>query len=110
MRGGWDRPFIAPEHHATTIVAGDGRWVGAELTAENGRMLYIPPLCAHGYQTLDAGAEIYYLTSAVYAPAAVRGLRFDDPTVAIRWPLPPVAVSPQDAHWPFLAPQEQRSS
>lgn len=87
-----------------------GRWVGAELTAENGRMLYIPPLCAHGYQTLDAGAEIYYLTSAVYAPAAVRGLRFDDPTVAIRWPLPPVAVSPQDAHWPFLAPQEQRSS
>src|SRR5205807_2619075 len=60
-----------------------GRWFGTELTAENARMLFIPPLCAHGYQTLENEAEIYYLTSAAYAPAAVRGLRFDDPTVAI---------------------------
>jgi dTDP-4-dehydrorhamnose 3,5-epimerase len=79
-----------------------GRWFGVELSAENGRMLYVPPLCAHGYQTLTDGAEIYYLTSAVYAPQAVRGLRYDDPTVAIRWPLPPVAVSEQDQGWPFL--------
>jgi dTDP-4-dehydrorhamnose 3,5-epimerase len=87
-----------------------GRWYGTELSAENGRMLYVPPLCAHGYQTLEDGAEIYYLTSTVYAPAAVRGLRFDDPTVAIHWPLSPVAVSDQDRRWPYLAPEEPRVS
>jgi dTDP-4-dehydrorhamnose 3,5-epimerase len=80
-----------------------GCWFGADLTAENGRMLYVPPLCAHGYQTLEDDAEIYYLASAAYAPQAVRGLRFDDPTVAIRWPLPPTAVSEQDRGWPLLA-------
>ena len=80
-----------------------GRWVGTELTAENGRMLYIPPLCAHGYQTLVDDAEIYYLTSARYAPDAVRGLRYDDAKVGILWPLPPVAVSDQDARWETLA-------
>lgn len=87
-----------------------GRWCGAELTAENGRMLYVPPLCAHGYQTLEDESEIYYLTSALYAPDAVRGLRFDDPTVAIRWPLPPVALSDQDSRWPHLEHEEHRFS
>jgi len=85
-----------------------GRWCGAELTAINGRMLYLPPLCAHGYQTLEPESEIYYLTSAFYAPQAVRGLRFDDPTVGIPWPLPPAAMSEQDARWPYLAHQEPR--
>lgn len=80
-----------------------GRWFGVDLTAENGRMLYVPPLCAHGYQTLEDDAEIYYLTSAAYAPQSVRGLRFDDPIVGIRWPLPPTAVSDQDQGWPLLA-------
>lgn len=84
-----------------------GRWHGVELSADNGRMLYIPPLCAHGYQTLEDEAEIYYLTSAAYAPDAVRGLRYDDPTVAIRWPLPAQAVSQQDLRWPFLEHEEQ---
>jgi dTDP-4-dehydrorhamnose 3,5-epimerase len=87
-----------------------GRWYGAELTAENGRMLYVPPLCAHGYQTLEDGSEIYYMASAVYAPDAVRGLRFDDPTAAIRWPLPPAAMSDQDKRWPYLQSKEQRLS
>lgn len=87
-----------------------GRWCGTELTAENGRMLYVPPLCGHGYQTLEDGSEIYYLTSARYAPNAVRGLRFDDPTVAIRWPLPPSAISDQDSLWPYLEPQERHPS
>jgi dTDP-4-dehydrorhamnose 3,5-epimerase len=79
-----------------------GRWFGTELSAANGRMLLIPPLCAHGYQTLEDDSEIYYLTSAYYAPESVRGLRFDDPSVAIAWPLPPQAVSAQDQRWPYL--------
>lgn len=87
-----------------------GRWFGTDLTAENGRMLYVPPLCAHGYQTLEDESEIYYLTSAFYAADAVRGLRFDDPTAAIAWPLPPSAMSEQDRKWPHLNPQERRLS
>jgi dTDP-4-dehydrorhamnose 3,5-epimerase len=79
-----------------------GRWYGTELTADNGRMLYIPPLCAHAYQTLEDGSEIYYLTSAFYDAGAAKGVRFDDPTIGVRWPLPPHAVSEQDSNWPFL--------
>lgn len=85
------------------------RWYGTTLSADNGRMLYVPQGCAHGYQTVEAGSEIYYMTSAVYAPDAVRGLRFDDPTVGIEWPLPPQAVSEQDMHWPFLEPTTLRA-
>jgi len=86
-----------------------GRWFGVELSADNGRMLYVPPMCAHGYQTIEDDSEIYYLASAIYAPDAVRGLRFDDPTVGIEWPLPPRAVSEQDMRWPFLEPSSFRA-
>jgi dTDP-4-dehydrorhamnose 3,5-epimerase len=79
-----------------------GSWFGTELTADNGRMLYVPPMCAHGYQTLRDDSEILYMASASFARDASRGLRFDDPTVAIRWPLPPVAMSEQDTQWPHL--------
>jgi dTDP-4-dehydrorhamnose 3,5-epimerase len=79
-----------------------GRWFGVNLTADNGRMLFVPPLCAHGYLTLEDDAEIYYLTSAIYAPGAVRGVRFDDPSVGIDWPLAPRAMSEQDSRWPLL--------
>lgn len=79
-----------------------GRWFGVELSAENGRMLYVPPMCAHGCQTVEDTSEIHYHASAKFAPTAVRGLRYDDPTVAIQWPLPPQAVSDQDQSWPFL--------
>ena len=87
-----------------------GRWFGTELSADNARMLYVPPMCAHGYQTLEDESEILYLTSAVYAPDAVRGLRFDDPTVNVTWPLPPQSLSEQDLKWPFLAPPNSRAT
>lgn len=80
-------------------------WCGVELTAENGRMLYVPALCAHGYQTLEENTEIYYLASGSYAPGAVRGLRFDDPAFNIHWPLVATAVSEQDLKWPFVEQQ-----
>jgi dTDP-4-dehydrorhamnose 3,5-epimerase len=79
-----------------------GQWFGVELSAETGRMLYVPPMCAHGYQTLTDGAETYYLTSAYYAAESVRGLRFDDPALNIAWPMPAVVVSEQDRRWPQL--------
>ncbi len=87
-----------------------GQWTAAELSADNGRMLYVPPMCAHGYQTLTDDAEIYYLTSAVYAPSSVRGLRFDDPAVGIAWPLLVSSISDQDAAWPLLGHLEQERS
>ena len=80
-----------------------GQWYGVELSAENGRMLYVPEHCAHGYQTLEDCTEIYYMTSAFYTPDAVRGARFDDPAFNIQWPLVPTVVSDQDRNWPLVA-------
>lgn len=77
------------------------RWYGVELTAANGRMLYLPPLCAHGYQTLTDNTEMHYMASAFYTPAAASGVRFDDPAFRIEWPLPATAVSGQDRAWPL---------
>jgi dTDP-4-dehydrorhamnose 3,5-epimerase len=73
------------------------------LSAENGRMLFVPEQCAHGYQTLEASTEIMYHTSAFYAPDAVRGVRFDDPAFGVRWPIPVSAVSEQDRTWPLAS-------
>ena len=79
-----------------------GKWFGTELSAENGRMLFVPEQCAHGYQTLEKNTEMYYLTSCLYTPGAVRGARFDDPFFAIEWPLVATIVSQQDRNWPLM--------
>jgi len=79
-----------------------GKWYGTELTAENGRTLYLPEGCAHGYQTLEDGTEMYYMVSAVYTPSVARGARFDDPAFGIQWPLPVTAISEQDRNWPLV--------
>jgi dTDP-4-dehydrorhamnose 3,5-epimerase len=78
-----------------------GEWHGEQLSAENGRMLYVPELCAHGYQTLCDDTEMYYMTSAFYDPSAVRGVRYDDPVFNIAWPLGDTVVSEQDGNWPL---------
>src|SRR5215471_6429858 len=64
-----------------------GLWHGETLTAENGRMLFVPEGCAHGCVSLEDATEIFYLTSAPFAPKFVRGIRFDDPAVGIQWPI-----------------------
>ena len=79
-----------------------GRWFGTVLSAENGRMMYVPEHCAHGYQTLEDETEMYYMASAFYTPDAVRGVRFDDPAFGIQWPLPAAMVSQQDLKWPLV--------
>jgi dTDP-4-dehydrorhamnose 3,5-epimerase len=78
-----------------------GKWHGEELTAENGRMLYVPELCAHGYQTLEDNTEMYYMTSQFYSLGAATGVRFDDPAFGIEWPLAATVVSEQDRNWPL---------
>lgn len=82
-----------------------GKWFSVELSAQNGRMLYVPEHCAHGYQTLEDCTEMYYMTSQFYAPDAVRGVRFDDPEFAIQWPLDAAVVSEQDRNWPLAGQQ-----
>jgi len=77
-----------------------GRWFGLELTPDNGLMLYAPEGFAHGYETLEDDTEMYYLTSAVYAPGSARGVRHNDPAFGIRWPLPVSVISAADREWP----------
>jgi dTDP-4-dehydrorhamnose 3,5-epimerase len=72
------------------------------LEAETGDQLYIPPGFAHGFQTLVDDVEVTYLMSAPFHAEAQAGLRFDDPTLDIIWPLPPVLVSERDLAWPAL--------
>ena len=79
-----------------------GQWFGVELSAENGKQLYIPEGFAHGYQTLVDASEIEYSTTHVYAAASASGVRFDDPAFGIRWPLPVSVISEPDRKWaPF---------
>ena len=77
------------------------KWFGAELTAENHRQLYIPTDFAHGYQTLVDDTEVYYSVSECYQPGSERGIRWDDPHFAIRWPLTGApTLSLKDRSWP----------
>jgi len=76
--------------------------VAVELSADNGRALYIPELCAHGFQTLTDDVDVFYQISAGYAPEHARGLRYDDSALDIRWPLPVAQLSDRDAAWPLL--------
>jgi dTDP-4-dehydrorhamnose 3,5-epimerase len=82
-----------------------GRSVGLELSEDNRTMMYVPEGFAHGFLTLKPDTEAIYLVSAAYAPAAERGVRFDDPKFAIAWPRPPLELSEKDRKWPDYEPQ-----
>jgi len=78
------------------------KWHGVELSKENMRMVFIPDGFAHGFQTLTDNAELIYHHSAFYSPEYERGLRFDDPALAINWPLPVSVISPKDQSYPLI--------
>ena len=77
-----------------------GRAVGVELTQDNRLMMYAPGGCAHGYVTLSEDAEIIYPVSTAYAPSCERGVRWDDPSFQLPWPIAPTTVSAKDSQWP----------
>ena len=62
------------------------QWFGVELTAENGKMLYVPEGLAHGFQTLQDNTEVFYQMSKFYHPDCARGVRWNDPAFDIEWP------------------------
>ncbi len=64
-----------------------GRWTGVLLSAENKRMFWVPPGCAHGFLTLSASADFLYKATDYYAPEHERSLLWNDPDLAIDWPL-----------------------
>jgi dTDP-4-dehydrorhamnose 3,5-epimerase len=89
------------------------QWLGLEMRAGGGEMLYAPERFAHGFQTLLPDTEVDYLISAAYAPEAATGLRHDDPLLGIGWPLAVTRISERDRAWPLLAaegvpPQRRR--
>jgi dTDP-4-dehydrorhamnose 3,5-epimerase len=76
-------------------------WFAQELSAENRLMLYIPENCAHGFQTLEDGSEVFYQLSDCYAPLSERGFRWDDPAFAIRWPVTDgIIINDRDRGYP----------
>ena len=76
------------------------QWLKFELSSEVGDQLYIPAGFAHGFQTLCDDVVVNYLISVPYAPQSACGVRYDDQTFGINWPLPVTEISPKDAHWP----------
>ena len=78
------------------------RWTAVELSAGDGQMLLVPAGFAHGYLTLADDTEVFYQVTEEYHPESETGLRWDDPTVAIRWPFSPTAISSRDRALPDL--------
>jgi len=77
------------------------KWIGVELNLNNFKMLYIPENFAHGYLTLTDNTEVYYQVSTPYSPDHERGLRWNDPTFGINWPIDGYPlISDKDKNWP----------
>jgi dTDP-4-dehydrorhamnose 3,5-epimerase len=83
-------------------------WQGHVLDAETRTMVFAPVGTAHGYQALEDGAEVSYQVSSAYMPGVEHGIRWDDPTVGIQWPITDGAiVSDKDRAWPDVFPESR---
>jgi dTDP-4-dehydrorhamnose 3,5-epimerase len=80
-----------------------GQWVGLALSSANRRMLYLPPWCAHGFCVLSDEAAVSYMTTTEYAPAHESGFMWNDPQLAVEWPLTSPTLSERDKKWPPFA-------
>ena len=81
-----------------------GQWVGVELSEANHRQLWIPPGYAHGFLVISEGADFLYKTTTYYAPQHEGSVRWNDPTLAVAWPLQGIepTLSAKDAVAPVL--------
>ncbi len=80
-----------------------GRWFGVSLSAANRKSIYIPPGFAHGLCVTSPDADVIYKTTEEYAPDHEEGIRWDDPELAIAWPIATPTLSARDQRWPSLA-------
>lgn len=76
--------------------------ISLELDARTGDGLFIPEGFAHGFLTLEPRTDILYQMSRLYEPGQARGLRWDDPSLGIRWPAPPAVIGAADRDWPLI--------
>ena len=76
--------------------------IGVELSAENKTMIYVPEGFAHGFQTLEDYTELIYHHTTFYTPGVEGGMKFDEPKLAIDWPLPLSVLSEKDRNQPYL--------
>jgi len=72
------------------------QWHGEVLSAENMKALVVPEGCAHGFQSLEDDIEMVYMSTSPYCKEAESGVRFDEPKVGVKWPLPVSVVSEKD--------------
>ena len=81
-----------------------GKWVAVEISGERGNQLLVPAGFAHGFLTLEPETHVQYMVTSHYSPAHDRGIRFDDPTLAIDWPLDgDPLLSARDRAFPYFA-------
>jgi len=80
-----------------------GKWVSTVLSGDNRRMVYVPSWCAHGFCVLSETAEVLYKTTTEYAPGYESGLMWNDPALAIAWPVSSPMVSDRETKWPPFA-------
>jgi dTDP-4-dehydrorhamnose 3,5-epimerase len=85
-----------------------GQWVGAGLTEDNHRQLWVPPGFAHGFVVLSDSADFLYKATSFYAPQADRGIAWNDPAIGVQWPQLDVelSLSDKDLRQPLLADAE----
>ena len=86
-----------------------GKWIGTVLSADSGRMLYVPPGFAHGFCVLSKEAAVAYKVTEEYAPDLDRGIRWNDLDIGIQWPIADPVLSPKDARLPFLKEADNNS-
>jgi dTDP-4-dehydrorhamnose 3,5-epimerase len=79
-----------------------GKWVGEKLSAENKRMLYVPPGFAHGFCVLSDVADVAYKVTEEFSPEHDAGIIWNDPDIGIDWPIEKPIVSSKDAALPTL--------
>jgi dTDP-4-dehydrorhamnose 3,5-epimerase len=73
-----------------------GQWIAEVLSADNFKQLYVPPGCAHGFCVLSERAQVQYKCTALYDPADEIGIAWNDPALAIRWPVADPLLSDRD--------------
>jgi len=79
-----------------------GKWISVLLSSENRRSVYVPAGCLHGFCVVSPEAQVIYKTTVEYAPELEYGVRWDDSTLAIPWPVTVPRLSERDRRWPSL--------